>query len=285
MFRLTCLALFALILPGSALAAPLELEPSSDWAMNYDMEACRLTRSFGTGEEKVVVQFIRYMPGPGFEAIVAGKMLSPKGKQFEHRFFPGNEPSDERMPLFGEREDGLTVWQFNTGLIPEEELEEMPGEGSALRQRRIAREQVRAAEIRSFELLKGVRQPVSLQTGPMDGAMMAMETCMDDLVREWGYDPLVQRERISAPEPKNVPARWIASDDYPSTALRQKLSGTVRFRLDIDETGSVDGCVIQEAFSDPAFQEVTCKLIKKRARFEPAVGADGNRYDPSGEHR
>lgn len=275
MFRSTCLALSVLILPCTAFAAPLELEPSSDWAMSYDQEACRLMRSFGEGGEKVTVHFIRYMPDPGIEVIVSGKMLRPKGTRFEYRFAPGDEPGEARNPLYGETDDGVTAWQFNSGLIPHEESEKMSDDGSAARQLRMTREQERAVQIRSFDIVKGVRQPVSLKTGPLAGAMKAMETCMDDLIREWGHDPDVQRARLSPPEPESDPRRWISSGDYPTAALREGLSGVVRFRLDIDETGAVDRCVIQQAFSDPAFRKVTCQLIEKRARFSPAVGADG----------
>ncbi len=102
-----------------------------------------------------------------------------------------------------------------------------------------------------------------------------MDTCMDDVVREWGYDHEVQRGLLSRPEPKGDPGQWITSRDDPSVALIKALSGSVRFRIDLDETGSVDDCTIQQAYSDPGFREATCKLIEKRAPFAPAIGADG----------
>lgn len=275
MYRLTCFALAALTLPGPALAAPLELEPSSKWNLSYDMEACRLGRAFGEGDQKVVAQFIRYMPDPGFEAIIAGKMLEPKGIKFEYRFAPGDEANESENPLFGEREDGLIMWQFNIGLVPRAEFKKMDDDDPKTRLAKLAREGERAKEIRSFELLKGVKQPVSLHVGSLEDAMQAMDTCMDDLVRQWGYDPAIQRGRISVPQPKGSPGRWLTSDDYPSKPLRNGLSGAVRFRLNVDETGVVDGCIIQQALSDPAFSEATCKSIKKRARFRPAIGVDG----------
>jgi len=275
MYRSICLGLAALSLPDTALAAPLELEPSSKWNLSYDMEACRLGRTFGEGDEKIVAQFIRYMPDPGFEVIVWGKLLEPQGKEFEYRFAPGDEAGEARSLLFSRGDDGMTVWQFNSGLIPHAEFEKLDKSDTGYRQVAIALEEERAKEVRSFEILKGVKQPVSLQIGPLEKAMQAMDTCMDDLVREWGYDPVVQRGLISAPQPKGNPGRWITPDDYPSKALRDGLSGIVRFRVDVDETGAVDGCVIQQALTDPVFHKVTCKLIQKRARFAPAIGSDG----------
>jgi len=275
MYRSICLGFAALMLPGAGLATPLELEPSSKWNLSYDMEACRLSRAFGEGDEKIVTHFIRYMPDPGFEVIVWGKLLKPQGKEFEYRFAPGDEAGVAQNLLFSRGDDGMTVWQFNSGLIPHAEFEKLDKGDTGYRQVAIAREEERAKEVRSFEILNGVKQPVSLQIGPLEKAMQAMDTCMDDLVREWGYDPVVRRGLISAPQPIGNPGLWITADDYPSKALRDRLSGIVRFRVDVDETGAVDGCIIQQALSSPAFREPTCKLIEKRARFAPAVGADG----------
>ncbi len=274
MFRLICVAFPAVICSGTALAAPLELQPSSNWSLSYDMEACRLGRAFGEGGEKVVAQFIRYIPGPGFEVIVSGKLLEPRGRKFEYRFAPGDESGEARNPLFGRGDDGLTVWQFNTGLVPHVEFTKLDEDDPEFRTIAMTRETERIEQVRSFEILKGVKQPVSLQTGSLKEAMQAMDICMDDLVREWGHDPEVQRGLLSTPAPKSNPGRWITSNDYPPGPLRKGLSGAVRFRVDVDETGAVDGCIIQEAFSDPAFREATCKLIEKRAHFTPAVGAD-----------
>ncbi len=275
MYRPICFALAALILPGPALAAPLELEPSSQWNLSYDMEACRLSRAFGEGDEKIVTQFIRYMPDPGFEVIVWGKLLEPQGREFEYRFAPGDEAGEVQNALFSRGDDGMTVWQFNSGLLPHTEFEKLDKGDPGYRQIAIAREEERAKEVRSFEILKGVKQPVSLRIGSLVNAMQAMDTCMDDLIQEWGYYPVVQHSLISGPQPKGNPSRWVTPDDYPSKPLRDGLSGVVRFRVNVDETGAVDGCIIQQALSDPAFRKATCKLIEKRARFAPAIGADG----------
>ncbi|GAA4642075.1 hypothetical protein GCM10023115_03610 [Pontixanthobacter gangjinensis] len=256
-------------------AAPLELEPTSKWALSYDAEACRLGRIFGEGDDKIIAQFVRYIPGPGFEMLVSGKSIAPKGRGFDYRFAPGDEPGEAPNILYGKSDNGATTWQFSTGLVPHAEYKDMDMASPEERKAAIDRESERAAEIRSFDIVKGVEQPVSLQLGTLEGAMRAINTCMDDLVRTWGYDPEVQRTRISGPKPSNNPSQWIRSSGYPAGALRKGLSGSVRFRLDIDQEGVVTDCIIQESYSDPIFRDATCKLIKSRASFEPAIGADG----------
>ena len=43
----------------------------------------------------------------------------------------------------------------------------------------------------------------------------------------------------------------------------------------VDAEGNVSDCVVQAAYSDPAFREATCKALLHRARFTPARDAEG----------
>ncbi|WP_271439644.1 energy transducer TonB [Pontixanthobacter luteolus] len=276
MSRTIVLAVSALSVSTPLQAAPIALEPSSKWNLSYDKEACRLVRIFGEGENQVATQFVRYVPGPGFDMYVSGKSLDPQGKQFEYRFAPGDEPGEASNLLYGQNDEGMTTWQFSTGLVPHAEYKALEMEKPEDRKAAILRESERAPTITSFEISKGVSQPVALQTGPLSKPLEAMGACMDDLMRSWGFDPQVQRNLISSPEPKSGPGRWVTPRDYPAGALRKNLSGSVRVRLDIDEAGEVTDCTIQQAFSDPAFRLSVCNLIKKRGRFRPAINAGGD---------
>jgi len=44
----------------------------------------------------------------------------------------------------------------------------------------------------------------------------------------------------------------------------------------IDEAGTPTHCLIQRSYSDEAFNRAVCEKIIARARFEPAVDAQGN---------
>lgn len=275
MSRTIILAVSALAISTPLQAAPLALEPSSKWNLSYDKEACRLVRIFGEGENQVAAQFIRYVPGPGFDMYVSGKSLEPQGNRFEYRFTPGDEPGEAKNLLYGQNDEGMTTWRFSTGLVPHAEYKTLDIEKPEDRKAAILRENERAPAITSFEISRGVAQPVALQTGSLSKPLEAMSACMDDLMRSWGFDPEVQRSLASSPEPKSEPGRWIKPKDYPAGALKKKLSGSVRLRLDIDEGGEVTDCIIQQSFSDPAFRLSVCNLIKKRASFQPAIDAGG----------
>ena len=76
--------------------------------------------------------------------------------------------------------------------------------------------------------------------------------------------------------PRNEPGNWITTRDYRSTWIRQEMTGIARFTLTIDTSGRVTDCAITRSTSHAALDEATCKLITRRARFEPARDNAGN---------
>lgn len=75
------------------------------------------------------------------------------------------------------------------------------------------------------------------------------------------------------PRPINR-GNWVQADDYPLEAAKFGLAGKVRFRLDIDPQGHVTGCEILQS-AGPVLDAVSCRVLVKRARFEPARGSSG----------
>ena len=63
--------------------------------------------------------------------------------------------------------------------------------------------------------------------------------------------------------------------DYPPSALREREQGTPRFRLTVGPDGRVTGCVILVSSGSPALDSTTCRVLRSRARFTPAVDANG----------
>ncbi len=70
-------------------------------------------------------------------------------------------------------------------------------------------------------------------------------------------------------------ASWISTDDYPSAALREGRQGTSRFTVKVGEDGRVVECQIVGSSGSPDLDEAACAAMKRRARFEPALDAEG----------
>lgn len=78
------------------------------------------------------------------------------------------------------------------------------------------------------------------------------------------------------PAPRGDPGSWVTSDDYRSTWILRGLEGTARFTLDVLPNGRVGACRITRSSGHNVLDEATCRLISRRARFEPARDPAGN---------
>jgi protein TonB len=77
------------------------------------------------------------------------------------------------------------------------------------------------------------------------------------------------------PVPANAPSGWATNDDYPAAALRLDEHGTTQFRVSVGSDGLVKACDIVKSSGSRRLDDATCKLVTKRARFEPAKDKNG----------
>ncbi|HYD99125.1 MAG TPA: energy transducer TonB [Alphaproteobacteria bacterium] len=74
-------------------------------------------------------------------------------------------------------------------------------------------------------------------------------------------------------------ARWISGsigpDDYPDSAYRARIGGTVHLRFTVAPSGRVSNCAVTRSSGSRALDEVTCRLIRQRFRYHPARDAEG----------
>ncbi|MFC0205952.1 TonB family protein [Novosphingobium soli] len=80
-----------------------------------------------------------------------------------------------------------------------------------------------------------------------------------------------------AARPRGDAARWVTTEDYPTADIRAGHTGTVRFRLSIDASGRVSGCTVTQSSGFPGLDAATCRNVAKRARFDAASDATGEK--------
>ncbi|WP_197423710.1 energy transducer TonB [Novosphingobium sp. CCH12-A3] len=78
-----------------------------------------------------------------------------------------------------------------------------------------------------------------------------------------------------SPKPKGNPGEWVTTRDYPSEALRNEQEGTVGFRILVGTEGVPSGCEVTMSSGSAMLDSATCDLIQSRARFSPAMDAEG----------
>jgi protein TonB len=72
----------------------------------------------------------------------------------------------------------------------------------------------------------------------------------------------------------NLPS-LISNEDYPASAQAAQEQGPVEFTLDVGPDGRVTGCVVTLSSGSPALDSTTCRLMRSRARFTPALDDAG----------
>lgn len=79
---------------------------------------------------------------------------------------------------------------------------------------------------------------------------------------------------LRAPEPVNAESVFRVSD-YPRRALANNEGGFAKYEVTIDPNGRVESCTLLIATGVADLDRATCRLMFSRARFKPAIDANG----------
>jgi protein TonB len=84
--------------------------------------------------------------------------------------------------------------------------------------------------------------------------------------------PPVKRESARA---KGSLIGLFSSEDYPTSSLSANEQGTTAVQLTIGTDGRVSGCNITSSSGSSALDNATCNILRRRARFSPAMDSNG----------
>ncbi len=257
------------LVPTAAVAGEKEiaLKPTTPWLSEWTKHSCVLRRGFGSKDDLNVLKFEGFAPTPLFQLVIMSDSLKfmERGRYLAITF--GQNASQDYTNKFevGSTDSGLpAVFITNIGIVGAEELARIHPNALPLLET--------AANTVSVET-RG--RKIVFETGELGKPFDALRTCLDDLVKSWKLDPDVQRSLLRGPEPKTTPDKWLRPGDYPASALQSGKQAIVNFRLIIDAQGVPTECAIQSSYSGEKFDDITCRKIMERARFEPALDKDG----------
>lgn len=258
----------ALFLAAPARASDAEvLAHGGKWIANFDEGACELFAPFGYGESQVSLRISKFAPGDAFVLSVYGKRFDAirSGANVKVEFGPGGAEREADTLRADVKENPVLMLGQSDLLGRTYVRDEIPP----------AISQAQEEAISWVDLTVPKSGKIRLDLKSMGKPMKVMRTCLQNMVRNWGYDPDVQATLSRKVEAKGNPATWATTNDYPKEMLRQGGQGIVRFRLDIDEIGAVTGCRVQQRTNPDDFAALTCRLMTKRAKFSPALDANG----------
>jgi len=75
--------------------------------------------------------------------------------------------------------------------------------------------------------------------------------------------------------PRRPRSTWVTAEDYPDAALRAEEQGSVTVKLAIDRSGEVASCDVVRSSGSATLDSATCRTVRRRARYQPAVDGAG----------
>ncbi len=258
--------------------ARVVLAPSTTWELNYDTDSCALRRMFGEGKDQAYIEFRRFEPGLGLQAVVASNRMSARNPvELKYRFGDAGEWLDAGGNALHMAE-GFSGVLFSPTLVYLPELAKMddPVElASYLKSIDWQAEEKSAASAADTITLRGAfRNELTLQLGSLDKPIAALNQCIDELMTHWNIDVEAHKSLTRPVIATNLPEvpRMM---DYPPKMIQQRMPGVVNIRLAIDERGLITACHIQMPLSDPAFEKSSCADLEHALEFDPALDKDG----------
>ena len=276
------LVIFALATPALAAAAapaPLALKPTSAWQVDYADERCRLGRQFGEGKQTVLLLMDRFGPGEYFRLTISGQVVKTFVEKGDADIQFGPREEEQQLAFLKgnlDKEPAL-IFSGSARIAPPSAAELL-----AIKNREktegVAVEPIsedRQKAVRHLRVGKPLRKPVMLETGSMRAPLAALDTCIDNLLISWGVDVEKHKTLSRTVTPLKSPDKWIMSSDYPNEMLSAGQPALVSFRLSIGPDGVPTACHIQATTRPKEFDNAVCKSVMRRARFSPALDAQG----------
>lgn len=276
-----CFAAAALFSGSTLLAQPdsgraVSLAPTTKWQLDYAGENCRLVRSFGEGDSRVLLGIEQIGPSDSFSMSLAGNPLAAasRAKKVTLRF--GALPAHDDPPFLPGDVEGFGRALFFSSARLSAEFDPEPSNSEPLPAptRLPAIDIDAAAQAEDITVGYGSRS-VTLQTGNLAAPFKALNQCTLDLIGQWGLDPARHTTLTRMPSWTNqaeVTKRIVQS--YPRGALRYGRQGVFALRVLVDDQGKVTKCTVIDATINTALDSPACKAMGD-AQFEPALDKDG----------
>ncbi len=272
---LGCLALSSLALtpaPAFAKEHVETLPTATPWNVNWAQTYCTLQRKFGSEDDPVLLRMNSFRPGYKFEFYLSGKAI----RQFKNRrqvFVTLGQHAALKVKSVQQADNDV----FGFGIIFSLGIHKDPNDEKDIDPAIPTGPYPDPAFEKGIDsvAISAGNKKVIMETGPMQAPLAALRKCMDDLVAQWGLDPVVQSKLTRFAAPANM--RTLATSIqkiYPTQQAQSGKQARVNVHTIIDAKGKVTECTVPASYNDPAFDKLACDKIRE-ARFVPALDENG----------
>jgi hypothetical protein len=259
----------AVVTGASFAAGPVAAQPSAEWQYAESAESCRASRSFDTPAGITTLQLRSFGPGSAVVVTVAGPEIA-------------SEPNAARMVELGWDGEGFDRHQVGVlgsfGGVPSVSL--LAAHRSVASFAFFFEE--RAVQVSPLNLAAETMQlrvvgyaPKEIPVGSLSEPLRRLEECEARLMEawSWGRD---YAQRVATPPVMRDPQSWFyKAIVYPAVPNLNRISSLLQLRLKVDARGRVAECVVQSSPGSSQFGEKNCTGLRRQARFDPALDAQG----------
>jgi TonB family protein len=235
-----------------AASAPPQLRSSKPWVLDYDETQCLAGREYGPKDDPITF-VIRPAPNAQTYEFLIGR----------HRGGPRYDEELEGSVDFGS--GPIKAWLLVYGTKAKQKVQQF-------RISALDMEQARSATSVTFIATGG--EDVSLALTDMPALLKGLKDCTADLQQYWNMD-FKTMGKAAAPSKGHLRGLF-TTNDFPAEAQTRGQEGTAQFLLLIDEKGKVAACHVQKTSGVPVFDAMGCDVIVERAKFTPALDAQGH---------
>lgn len=237
--------------PIDAATPPKLLEPSGKWVIDFADHQCTAARSFGTGKE--LVQFVA-RPSLGGDVLQLALIRDGRKADGDQRDV-NLAFSDGRQLALHELRYGVDQHAFRLINLDKDQKAMLAG---------------------TTTLRWGTAKEADyINVGDLSKVLTLLETCREDLRKHWNLTDELKAKLRSEPKSDRPLHKYFSSDDYPVQAIVNREAGDTRFVLLVDEQGKVKDCMVEATSGVPTLDLMGCIVVSQRAKFSPAIGADG----------
>lgn len=241
--------------PPQTTLAPIPMQPTSQWSLEYDENSCILSRAFGDGPARIQLA-IRTTPfNPETELVVISgqSVASDSAGTGSITLDEAASPLEARYvaALSKTGENHVAVMSLN----------------------KITAETIIASTTLRVDFPGRPSRRFSLRGSK--GVVTALNGCSDDLMKSWGIDPIAEKSIVTPAVPINAEGDWIRYTDYPDIATRQRRGGATTILWTIETNGKARDCRVIKPSGWVDLDRAACAAIQQRARYKPAMDQNG----------
>ena len=252
--------------------AAVQAQSTDEWRYAEGPEICRAYRTYGAGENSIVLALRTFGPGSAVETTVASAQVpsEPHSVRMVELGWDGNGFERNQVGVLGTL-GGVPSVTLLTAHRPVAAFV-FHDEGGIVVSRLDP-----AAETMQLRVVGNA--PRELRMGSLEEPLRHLRECEADLMDKWGWGRDYYQRVATAPEMLDPQLWFYAAITYPAVQNLTRVSSILELRLKVDARGKVAECVVQSSPGSSLFGSKNCTRLRKMARFHPGLDAQGQPVD------